>query len=122
MSFNFGLMKYRNKERAEEMEFFIALWKESGLSKYSFCKQENIDRTSFNYWLVKHGHKLNPPFLKKMPKVKKGSFVAIDISTPNEIRSSKVFSELELEYPNGVKLRLPKNFNKEELRTLISLY
>ena len=110
-------MKHRNQERAEEMELAIALWRESGLSKYAFCRNEKIGRATFNYWLKKYGNTLNPPLSKKISKPKKQSFVPVTISSPEQSDA-----ELEIEYPNGVKLRLPFDLSQDKLRTLIDLY
>jgi hypothetical protein len=111
-------MKHRNQERAEEMELAIALWRESGLSKYAFCRNEKIGRATFNYWLKKYGNTLNPPLSKKTSKAKsKQSFVALNISSPEQ-----PYCELELEYPNGVKLRIPFDVSQERLRSLIGIY
>ena len=113
-------MKHRNQERAEEMRLAISLWQESGLSKYAFCRNEKIGRATFNYWLKKYGNKLNPPLSKKTSKSKaksKQSFVPVTISSPEPS-----YSELELEYPNGVKLRLPFDFPQDKLRALIGVY
>jgi hypothetical protein len=113
-------MKHRNQERAEEMELAIALWRESGLSKYAFCRNEKIGRATFNYWLKKYDNTLNPPLSKKTGKTigkSKQSFVAVNISSPEPS-----YSELELEYPNGVKLRLPFDLSQDKLRSLIGIY
>jgi len=100
-------MKIRNKQRAKEMESAISLWQSSRLSKYAFCRQEQIDRTTFNYWLLKFGHTLDKR-IKKGDAVKatpnQGSFISIDISESDQNDFSSLSSEVELEYPNGVDL------------------
>ena len=113
-------MKYRNKERADEMRLIIKKWQDSGLSKYSFCKQNNYSRATLNYWLTKHGYNLNSPLPKKnIPKKQSSKGTCVPV---HGCSSPELFSELELEYPNGVKLRLPNDLPSDKLRTLISIY
>lgn len=119
-------MNYSTEKRAEEMQLAIALWKESGLTKYAFCKREKLSRSTFNNWLVKCGYELSAPLKKAHKKKssvsktkKRTSFVAVNLeATPAAI----VPSSIELEYPNGVKLRLPLGLADEQLRSFIKLY
>ena len=38
------------KHTQEQMEQSISSWRQSGLTKKTFCKQENIAYATFNYW------------------------------------------------------------------------
>ena len=107
------------------MELAISLWQESGLSKYAFCKKENLDRTTFNYWLSKFGHKLGKRKGSRSksdkPKRSPSSFVPVEVSSQTEESKLTLTTTLEIEYPNGVKLSLPIGITTDKLRELISL-
>lgn len=117
-------MNYSSEQRAEEMQLAIVeLWQESGLSKYAFCKQEKLSRSTFNYWLERFGHSLASLLRKQRTSLSSktkntASFVTVNLeSTPSDATPA-----IELEYPNGVKLRLPPGFTHEQLRLFIMMY
>lgn len=118
-------MNHSTEERSKEMKLAIELWQESGLSKYAFCKREKLSRATFNYWLVKYGYDLSEPFRKKSKKKvlgsktkKPSSFVAVNL----ESQSHQSIPMIELEYPNGVKLRLAHDLGYDQLQRFITMY
>ena len=120
-------MEFKDAKRAEAMKQAIALWQASGLSKYAFCKREKIDRTTLNYWLVKYGFKLNKPLrsgskVSKSKNKSKSSFVSVHVNEQAQSEPFDLPQEIELEYPNGVKLRLPSDLSHEQLCLFIKLY
>jgi hypothetical protein len=90
--------------KQESMQRIIERFRSSGESRRSFCLKEGINYHTLKYWQ----HKL------KSPQEIKSSFIRIEKPVENN-----GLLDLELEFPNGVKVR---NFNNLALvRQLISL-
>ncbi|NRA13204.1 MAG: hypothetical protein HRT57_14750 [Crocinitomicaceae bacterium] len=110
-------MRHKNPARAEEMEFTIALWQESGLSQYAFCKREGLARSTFQYWAKKFNGD------KPIPKSKAKKFLSVNLSGPSNSRMlTPISAGLEIHFPNGVKVCCPTGFSQEGLERLIHLY
>ncbi len=87
----------------ENWEQLIQEFSESAQSARLFCEQKGIKRTTFYYWL------------KKSRRPKDGNLLPAFIQIQKSFEGS-----LEIEYPNGVKVRThgqPFSFN--QLRDLI---
>ncbi|RRA92425.1 IS66 family insertion sequence element accessory protein TnpA [Paenimyroides viscosum] len=80
----------------------IADWQQSGKSKRAYCKENGINEAVFYYWLERSDEK----------KSKTGKFIAIEEETSQD--------EIELIYPNGVRLKVANNLAL--LSQLIKLY
>jgi len=74
----------------------------SGITAMQFCKERSINKATFYYWKKKLSAN------KEHPK----GFLEIDVSAP-------IKAGIEIEYPNGVKLRVLSSLSKTELRRLI---
>lgn len=70
---------------SEKMRKFYDQWQQSGLSRMAFCKQENINYATFNYW-----HK---QFTTDQPT----GFAEIPIQHESEFTS-------ELIFPSGTRM------------------
>ena len=77
----------------------------SGLSRKHYCEKHSINLSTFKYW---HG---------KLESKPKSSFVSVEI--PSKIQAVTFKALLEIEYPNGVKIKSICDF--EIIRKLISL-
>jgi transposase-like protein len=66
----------RTKKRAsnEEWEELVEEYKESKLSKYEFCKQKNIPRSTFYKW--------DKIFAEKDKNAVKSKFIRVNIMVP----------------------------------------
>lgn len=89
----------------EEMRSIVEDWKRSGLSKKKFCELEGIATGTFYYWL-----KCCSTPMKKEE----------DLSGFQEV-IPEVGMDVEVCYPNGVVIRLPKDSPLSKLGQLISL-
>ncbi len=92
--------------RKEQMQLLVDEFKLSGLSRNGFSRAKNINYGTFKYWHNK---------LDSKPAPEKSNFVkvvAIAKSTPQK---------LEIEYPNGVKLRLDYSGDIAAIGQLINL-
>lgn len=81
----------------------IAVYHQSGLSLKSFCKQQQIKLPTFVYWR------------RKLQIKEQSAFVPI--------KTGVSFSEpscIEVEYPNGIRVRLP-HFDQKQISQLLQL-
>lgn len=74
---------------AEEMEFLLDLFAQSGMSQRGFCDQQGIKLPTFSYWYRKLGKSTTP----SCP-----GFVELGGPAPS-------CSGLEVVFPNGVVVR-----------------
>ena len=91
--------------KTEMMKQFIADYSTSGQTKIDYCKAAGVPIHQFYYWQSRVNSSNAP----------KSSFVKVKTD-------SIAIPSLELEYPNGVKLRLNSTFNFQELDKLIRLF
>jgi hypothetical protein len=88
------MKKHDRKLRQEEMAYHIKCWKESGLSQQRYCLSNNLRFNTFYYWLKKERGKSNPLT---------DDFIPIRVQG----NSSDIASNLEIQYPNGVRILVP---------------
>jgi hypothetical protein len=89
----------------QKMREVILEFSKSGLSRKVFCEQRGINLHTFVYWLGKI----------KQDNLFSG-FIAV------EPLAKKTALDIELEYPNGVKLRIAVAENLQTIHQLIALY
>eukprot|EP01132_Coremiostelium_polycephalum_P000193 gene193-257_t len=75
------------------MEELVASYQLSGLNRKTFASKEGIPIQKLDYWMKK--------FSKQQAE---SSFVSLSVSS-SQVNTRKV----ELCYPNGIKLKLPKD-------------
>ena len=100
-------MKGRKKDsHRDQMLSMIKDCLESGQTKSSYYKKLGIPQAVFYYWLRQYRQKLSPEEV----------FIPVHVKTP------EVFlKEIEISYPNGVRLKIPEGIELSQLRSLISL-
>ncbi len=79
----------------EEMFPVVEAWQHSGLSKKDFCEEQGIIKSVFFYWCRRYReeHEL-------------GGFVPLTTGSPFSFNQNH---SIEIQYPNGVVLKLPAN-------------
>ncbi len=89
-------------QKYEEMFALVKAWENSGMDRSTYCKEHGISIATFSYWRTKYKKSLQPetPFLELQPE----SVI-----------------KLEVIYPNGVRVLLPKGSSMNTLRSLVSL-
>ena len=105
----------RTKKRVsnEEWEELVGEHKESKLSKYEFCKQKNIPRSTFYKW---------DKILEKKDKNKvKNKFIAIRVKDWEEEGDVEIKSELIIESKSGIKIEFSKGCKIEELKAIVGI-
>jgi len=90
--------KQERKALSEEMHHHIELWQQSKTTQKQYCIENNLAYHKFIYWLHKARESQNQA---------DGIFIPVKTRP-----SSRTFiNDVEITYPNGVRLRLsPENF------------
>ena len=91
-------------------------WKQSGLSVQQYCENTGLKESRFYYWRSK---------LKAEPlPASCGSFIPVKMSDKSSIHSAKNASGMalcEIEYPNGVVVRVTSDMTLDQLRQMVTL-
>jgi len=95
-----------NKE--EQWFSLFEEWEGSQMSQEKFCKSKGIKKSTFGYWRKKHIKSQIPD--QGTPLA--GSFIALE--TP--------IGQMEIIYPNGVRVQVPTGSTAQALSALIRLY
>jgi hypothetical protein len=83
----------QRRRTKEEMFPMVELWQHSGLSKKRFCEEKGIVKSVFHYWYKKYREEDG-----------QGGFIPLIADTPH---SGIQGPSIEVQYPNGVVLKLP---------------
>jgi hypothetical protein len=98
---NIGIKNMRKNR--EYWKSKIKEFEKLDITKVAFCKQENINLSTFKNWCYRLYPKSN----------NNSSFVSI---TPIESSVTKLI----FEYPNGIKIHVPEGINSATLRILLN--
>ncbi|HAQ70048.1 MAG TPA: hypothetical protein DCR48_03640 [Flavobacteriales bacterium] len=101
---NFAKKKMSKQKTETEMFPLVADWESSKENQELFCKNNGISISVFSYWRSKYR--------------KRQRNSAADLFTALEPEST---SSIELTYPNGVKISLPKYSELSMIQALIRL-
>jgi hypothetical protein len=93
---------------AAEMQDHIQAWQQSEQSQLRYCQENNLTYHKFVYWLSKIRRKQNP-----VDQV----FIPVGIKRS----SSFIPTDIEIIFPNGVRLRVASG-NMEIVHRLIRLF
>lgn len=100
-------------KKAKHMYELVGAWRKSQESKTDYCQSVPINIHTFTYWVQKYKQKgADLEEKKKAPKF-------IPLTVKKTTLGSK--SELELNYPNGVRLCVNGQLDVELLRALIKI-
>jgi hypothetical protein len=88
-------MKSQRSRRSKKAMFqLIEKWEASNVTINVFCREQGIARSVFHYW--------NKKYKLSKPKAK-GGFIPIEVQHVE----TPPLSVIEIEYPNGMVVRLP---------------
>lgn len=91
-------------------------WKRSGLSVQQYCENTVLKESRFYYWRSK---------LKAAPQPAAcGSFIPVKMSGKSSVHSARNTSAkalCEIEYPNGVVVRVTSDMTLNQLRQMVTL-
>jgi hypothetical protein len=98
---------------------------ESGLTTKDFCSNEGLAESTYYYWFKKTRHRrAKQEFIPLVVKPSQPLSSQGYVNTPPPVHESGNTDEgmfLELEYPNGTRLRIKQDLDLTHLRTLICL-
>lgn len=94
---------------------------ESGLTVKEFCSNEAIAPATFYYWKKKLSKKGNSK-QDFIPLVLKNTQPFSDQNYATMLQTGETDALLELVYPNGTRLRIKKELDLIQLRSLICLF
>jgi hypothetical protein len=94
--------------KIDQWKSFIAEWQKSGKTREAFCRERNLTVPTFSYWRTK----LNKLGNTETDAPVKDSFVRYNLP-------SSVSNEITIEWPDGMKLRLPSEINLQEIGELL---
>lgn len=90
-----------------DMISVIMEWEESGQNQKLFCRERNIPISKFYYWLAKYRRNRSNP--------SGNDFAPVRIRPCNEVGG------LDIQYPNGVVIRLHAPVDISMLRAMVQL-
>jgi len=102
-----ALATKRRRRKAENMFPLIEQYLDSGQKQDDFCQAHDLPKSVFAYWLARYR-------------------AAADSSTEGFVEvvppeRGTATAGIELEYPNGLKIRLPGEIAPDDLRMFIDL-
>lgn len=90
-------MKKTNRSRLEEeMRYHVQVWQQGKQTQKEYCQENNVTYPKFIYWMNKLRRQQNPI---------EPAFIPVQMDHPGNSLSL----ELEIAYPNGVRLRVPSD-------------
>ena len=87
----------------EKMFALCREWEASGKKREDFCREHGISLARFGYWRTQY---------LTAEKISGDDFVTL---------TAGFSSKMEIQYPNGVMLKVPKNISLSDLKALICL-
>lgn len=99
-------------ERTEQMLAHVAAQEQSGTSRKTYCVQQGLNLCVLNYWFAKRKC-LHPDPSGGEATAQRRGFAQVELSSGGN---------LELHYPNGVRLLLPANTALAQVAACIRLY
>ena len=98
---------------SEKMLGLIAKWRSSGQSRGEFSKSNGISLAVFGYWLRQC------PDLESSFSEERGKFIGLNVGNIGCAAGVLLDAKIELEYPNGVQLRVAGMVSSDWLKSLI---
>ena len=102
--------------KIEEFRQIYDEWKNSGLSVQQYCENTGITESRFYHWTSKLKSESLPAAC--------GSFIPVKLSDKTSLcqsRNAACKSLCEVEYPNGVVVRVTSDMTLEQLRQMVTL-
>ena len=97
----------------KEWEGIIEEWKGSGLSKYEYCREKKIYRSTFYKWCKK--------LRDEQEELGKSRFIPIIIKDREKEREEGIKSELSIESASGIKVKFKSGCKIEEIKAIVGI-
>lgn len=96
------------QKKSQDMMSIIHEWEQSGQSQKIFCQTRNIPHSKFYYWLRK--------FRDQPTTDNQTDFIAV------RIRQNKSAGDMDIQYPNGVTIKLHSPVDLVMVKTLLQIF
>lgn len=90
------MKKKKRSHLEEEMRYHVEAWQQGNQSQKEYCLENNLAYSKFIYWMNKFRRQQNPI---------EQAFIPVKTDQPRHSLSL----EIEIAYPNGVRLRVPSD-------------
>jgi transposase-like protein len=113
----------RRRRSVLEVEAILGEYEESGLTQRVFAQEMGIGVSTLQSWLRRQGRVQQ----QRERRATRGGGTSpevslIEVDLGGSARSGGCVEErYEIEWANGTRLRVPRGFGKEELKTLVEL-
>ncbi len=108
-------MGYKLREKSEKEKFdFVKSCKESGMVRKVYCKEHGVSLATFYNWHKKYRESELNTDEKFIPVV-----LSSQTKQPEQTIAKNI--EIEISYPNGVRVKLNQEMDLPMLRSLIGL-
>jgi len=100
-------MKSSQKYTQDQKSSHVLAWRKSGLSKKTYCREQNIKYSTFRNWTIK------------------GDLTQAKKFIPVTIKENNIFPEtstLQITYPNGVVITHSSDVDVATIVQLVKLY
>jgi len=109
----------RRRRKAQEAEVILEEYAKSGLTQRVFAREMGIGVSTLQYWLRRRARQQRRE-TSGAETPAKVSLLEVDLA--DVAGHARVGEErYEMEWANGLRLRVPRGFREEELRMLLGL-
>jgi transposase-like protein len=113
----------RRRWRVWEAEAIVGEYEKSGLTQRVFARKNGIGVSTLQYWLRRRGRRSSASTGTQTWSAKatrEVSLLEVDVKGVPRVGSAGE-ERYELEWADGMRLRVPRGFGKEELKALLEL-
>lgn len=103
-----------NHRKKGKMYPLVEAWQKSEQSKSEFCEAEQINIHTFTYWVQKYKIEQS----EKTNSSGSNKFLPLQINNPP---TSTATPAIEIQYPNGIQLRVYQQMDTQSLTTLLQI-
>jgi len=107
------LEKKKKRISNEKWKELVEEYKKSNVSKYEFCKQKNMPRSTFYKW-----HRI---LVENRRNTVKNKFIPIRVKECEEERSEEIKSEMIIESKKGIRIGFNKGCKIEEIKAIVGI-
>jgi hypothetical protein len=114
-------MKRGDLKNQETIYRLLDKWEASGLTQKAFCRTEGINYFTFKYWKSKR--RFEAVNLSTHTKDTAPGFIPIEVAKPMLQENTNLrTAEIQINYPNGVRLTCPFGVGFDQIKMLIQIF
>ena len=115
-------MKRGDIKNQQAMYRLVDKWESSGLNQKLFCRTEGLNYYTFKYWKNKRDSKLVN--LSTQPHDTTPGFIPVQVSKSQSQKENTNLGtvEIQINYPNWVKVTCPAGMDFDQIKMLIQIF